>query len=109
MYEGLRKERTFETAYLEYGVMQELVRGTDRRMWFLHDLIEDNPNHTWADYKQNYLKTVVASLRIPEWPITKFHPGREESLKELIHLKTARVRNPSRLTMQRRRSRSCTR
>ena len=62
MYEGLRKERTFETAYLEYGVMQELVRGTDRRMWFLHDLIEDNPNHTWADYKQNYLKTVVASL-----------------------------------------------
>lgn len=65
VYEGVRKERTFETAYLEYGVMQELVRGTDRRMWFLHDPIEDNPNHTWADYKQNYLKTVAASLLHP--------------------------------------------
>ncbi|MEX3616870.1 hypothetical protein [Paenibacillus glucanolyticus] len=65
VYEGVRKERTFETAYLEYGIMQELVRGTDRRMWFLHDPIEDNPNHTWTDYKQNYLKTVVASLLHP--------------------------------------------
>lgn len=65
VYEGVRKERTFETAYLEYGVMQELVRGTDRRMWFLHDPIEDNPNHTWTDYQQNYLKTVVASLLHP--------------------------------------------
>lgn len=65
VYEGLRKERTFETAYLEYGVMQELVRGTGRRMWFLHDPIEDNPQYTWSDYKQNYLKTVVASLLHP--------------------------------------------
>ncbi|MGF9696170.1 hypothetical protein [Paenibacillus sp. MABNR03] len=65
VYKGVRKERTFETAYLEYGVMQELVRGTDRRMWFLHDPIEDNPNYTWADYKQNYMKTVVASLLHP--------------------------------------------
>jgi len=33
-YQGEKKERTFETAFLEYGVMQNLVRGTDRRMWF---------------------------------------------------------------------------
>lgn len=65
VYQGVRKERTFETAYLEYGIMQELVRGTDRRMWFLHDPIEDNPNYTWSDYKQNYIKTVVASLLHP--------------------------------------------
>lgn len=37
VYEGVYKERTFETAYLEYGVMQELVKGTGRRMWFLND------------------------------------------------------------------------
>ncbi|WP_419194746.1 hypothetical protein [Novipirellula herctigrandis] len=61
-YEGIRKERTFETAYLEYGVMQELVRGTDRRMWFLHDPIEDNPRHDWNDYRTNYTRTLVASL-----------------------------------------------
>ncbi|WP_309119415.1 DUF4350 domain-containing protein [Paenibacillus sp.] len=66
VYEGKRKERTFETAFLEYGVMQELVRGTNRRMWFLHDPIEDDPKHTWRDYRENYLKTVVASLLHPQ-------------------------------------------
>ncbi|GGH77205.1 hypothetical protein JOD43_001308 [Pullulanibacillus pueri] len=66
VYEGVRKERTFETAFLEYGMMQELVSGTDRRMWFLHDPIEDNPRHTWTDYQENYFKTVVASLLHPD-------------------------------------------
>ncbi|WP_068619820.1 hypothetical protein [Paenibacillus tuaregi] len=95
VYEGVRKERTFETAYLEYGVMQELVRGTDRRMWFLHDPIEDNPNHTWADYKMNYLKTVAASLLHPgvshyevaPWPQRIFkgtYPSDEGTGKERI-------------------------
>lgn len=65
VYQGKRKERTFETAYLEYGVMQELVRGSDRRMWFLHDPIEDHPGHTWEDYESNYKMTVVASLLHP--------------------------------------------
>ena len=66
MYRGLRKERTFETAFLEYGVMQELVRGTGRRMWYLADPIEDNPRHTWVDYRENYYRTVTASLFHPE-------------------------------------------
>ncbi len=66
VYEGVRKERTFETAFLEYGIMQELVRGTGRNMWFLHDPIEDNPNHTWKDYKENYFKIVAASLLHPD-------------------------------------------
>jgi hypothetical protein len=65
VYEGVRRERTFETAFLEYGVMQELIRGTNRRMWFLHDPIEDDPAHSWKDYRRNYIKTVIASL---------FHP-----------------------------------
>lgn len=63
---GRAAERTFMTAFLEYGIMQELVRGTDRRMWFLADPIEDSPNYTWADYRVNYFCTVAASL---------FHPG----------------------------------
>lgn len=81
VYEGKRKERTFETAYLEYGVMQELVRGTTRRMWFLHDPIEDNPRHDWNDYRTNYIKTLIASLLHPAihdyevspWPARVFH------------------------------------
>ncbi len=65
-FNGQFKERTFETAYLEYGVMQELVKGTGRQMWFLHDPIEDNPIFDWTDYRQNYYKTVVASLLHPK-------------------------------------------
>ncbi|WP_226527578.1 hypothetical protein [Metabacillus niabensis] len=95
VYEGVRKERTFETALLEYGMMQELVSGTDRNMWFLHDPIEDNPRYTWSDYKKNYLKTVVASLLHPEisqyeispWPKRIFdgkYPNEEGTGKEAI-------------------------
>ena len=65
-FDGEFKERTFETAYLEYGVMQELVKGTDRKMWFLHDPIEDNPIFDWNDYRKNYLCTVAASLLHPK-------------------------------------------
>lgn len=80
-YQGRIAERTFETAYLEYGVMQELVRGTDRRMWFLHDPIEDNPRHDWDDYRSNYICTLVASLLHPQvwhyevapWPSRVFY------------------------------------
>ncbi|WP_276355007.1 hypothetical protein [Cohnella caldifontis] len=95
VYEGRRAERTFETAYLEYGIMQELVRGTDRRMWFLHDPIEDDPKRTWRDYKENYLKTLTASLLHPEvshyevapWPRRVFegrYPSEDGSGKEGI-------------------------
>lgn len=66
VYEGVRAERTFETAFLEYGIMQELVRGTERRMWFLHDPVEDDPKRTWKDYRENYIKTLIASLLHPE-------------------------------------------
>lgn len=65
-YNGMRRERTFETAFLEYGVMQELVSGTGKKMWFLHDPIEDNPIFDWTDYRKNYLKTVAASLLHPK-------------------------------------------
>lgn len=65
-FNGELKERTFETAFLEYGVMQELVKGTGRHMWFLHDPIEDSPVFDWADYRKNYLCTVAASLMHPK-------------------------------------------
>jgi len=65
VFEGRLRERTFENAYLEYGVMQELVKGTGRRMWFLNDPIEDAPGYTWENYRYNYEKTAVASLLHP--------------------------------------------
>lgn len=65
VYAGRRAERTFETAFLEYGIAQDLTRGTDRTLWFLHDPIEDHPGRTWEDYRANYHRTLVASLLHP--------------------------------------------
>ncbi len=65
-YQGKRAERTFETAYLEYGQMLGMVRPTGRKVWFLADPIEDNPNYSWSNYKLNYECTVIASLFWPE-------------------------------------------
>ena len=90
-FTGVKKERTFETAFLEYGVMQELVRGTGKRMWFLHDPVEDDPKHDWDDYKNNYFRTVAASLFHPEiyhyevspWPsrvMNGRYPARQEGV-----------------------------
>ncbi|HZM01796.1 MAG TPA: hypothetical protein VFC44_02130 [Candidatus Saccharimonadales bacterium] len=66
LYAGHLRERTFETAFLEYGAVQNLVRGTGRTAWLLNDPIEDNPNHDWNDYQRNWESTLVASLFQPE-------------------------------------------
>jgi hypothetical protein len=65
-YRGDVRSRTFETAFLEYGAMQNLVRATGRSVWYLNDPIEDNPNHDWNDYKYNWESTLTASLFQPE-------------------------------------------
>ncbi len=65
-YRGKMKERTFETAFLEYGSMQNLVRATGRSVWYLNDPIEDNPRHDWNDYRTNWESTLVASLLQPD-------------------------------------------
>jgi len=65
-FRGKTRERTFETAYFEYAQAVAMVRPTGRKVWFLADPIEDNPNHTWADYKRNYEATIAASLLFPE-------------------------------------------
>lgn len=65
-YDGEVKERTFEAAFLEYGAMQNLVRASGRKVWYLNDPIEDNPNHAWEDYRFNWESTLTASLLQPE-------------------------------------------
>ena len=90
VYEGRKKERTFETAFLEYSSMQNLVRASGRRVWYLNDPIEDNANHSWDDYRTNWESTLTASLLQPEvwryeimpWPsriFTKNYPVKEVS------------------------------
>src|SRR5882724_5863843 len=65
-FRGEVRSRTFETAFLEYGAMQNLVRATGRSVWYLNDPIEDNPNHDWTDYRRKWESTLVASLFQPE-------------------------------------------
>lgn len=95
-YDGRLKERTFDSAFLEYGAMQNLVRASGRRVWYLNDPVEDNPRHTWTDYRTNWESTLTASLLQPEvwryeimpWPQRIFYgrhasgtqPGRREPI-----------------------------
>jgi hypothetical protein len=64
-FRGDVRSRTFETAFLEYGAMQNLVRSTGRTVWYLNDPIEDNPDHDWTDYRYNWESTLTASLFQP--------------------------------------------
>ncbi len=65
VYDGVKSERTFQTAFLEYGALQNIARSSGKRIWYLNDPIEDNPNHSWIDYRKNWESTLVASLLQP--------------------------------------------
>ncbi len=66
IFAGIRGERTFETALLEYGVFVNLAKGTDRQLIFMQDPVEDDEENSWEDYRENYESTVAASLFYPE-------------------------------------------
>ena len=82
-YDGETRERTFAAAFLEYGALQNIARSSGKKIWYLNDPIEDNPNHSWSDYRSNWESTLVASLLQPEvsryevvpWPERIFSPG----------------------------------
>lgn len=63
-FNGARKERVFENAFLEYGSMVSMTAPTKRKLFFLTDPIEDWPRD-WADYKKNYEATFTAELLYP--------------------------------------------
>jgi hypothetical protein len=82
VYDGVTKQRTFETAFLEYGALENIARSSGKRIWYLNDPIEDNPNHSWVDYRTNWESTLTASLLQPgvaryevlPWPERIFGP-----------------------------------
>lgn len=100
-YQGVKKERTFETAFLEYGSMQNIARASGKRIWYLNDPIEDNPNHSWYDYRTNWESTLVASLLQPEvwhyeimpWPHRIYQ--RDLPATQPVTDKTPRIRIPA--------------
>jgi len=63
-FNGEKKERVFENAYLEYGSMVSMTEPTGRKLFFLTDPVEDRAR-TWDDYKKNYQATFIAQLLYP--------------------------------------------
>lgn len=64
-FDGVAKERVFETAFLEYGCMASMTAPTGRTVWFLTDPIEDW-SRDWEDYRRNYHATFTAQLLYPQ-------------------------------------------
>ncbi|MHB1793846.1 MAG: hypothetical protein ACYCPO_02660 [Acidobacteriaceae bacterium] len=65
VYNSVLRQRTFETAFLEYGALQNIARSSGKPIWYLNDPIEDNPRHSWKDYRVNWESTLIASLLQP--------------------------------------------
>jgi len=63
-FNGEKKERVFENAFLEYGSMVSMTAPTGRKLFFLTDPIEDWPRD-WADYKKNYQATFTTEILYP--------------------------------------------
>ena len=63
-FNGVKKERVFENAFLEYGSMESMTAPTGRKTFFLTDPIEDLPRD-WGDFKKNYQATFMAQLLYP--------------------------------------------
>ena len=91
-YDGYRKERVFENAFLEYGSMVSMTAPTKRKLFFLTDPIEDRAKD-WQDYKQNYQATFTAKLLYPmvadyevmPWPERIYtHPYRMANSEEKV-------------------------
>lgn len=64
-YQGKWQELTFQNAYLEYGAIRSMTKGSGKRIYFLTDPVGDNPKHSWQDFRLNYEKTLIAELMYP--------------------------------------------
>ena len=64
-YNGELKERIFETAYLEYGLLESMASPTNRKLFFLTDPLEDWPRD-WEEYLRNYEAIFAAQLFYPK-------------------------------------------
>lgn len=97
-YEGRRRERVFETSFLEYGCARSMTAPTGRTVYFLTDPVEDVPRD-WADYRRNYEATFTAEILYPDvntyeimpWPARIYEGLYRKSAtdEELIHIPPA--------------------
>ncbi len=86
-FNGVERERVFESAFLEYGCMESMTAPTGRKVFFLTDPIEDRPRD-WVDYKKNYQATFTAKLLYPNNDKYEVMPW-PERIYEGLYLKSA--------------------
>lgn len=91
VYRGVRRERPFETSYLEYGTLLNLARASGHRMWLLVDPVEDDPDRSWQEYRLDWRDTVVAALLWPE--VWRYHlmPWPERVLRGVYRISAPSV------------------
>lgn len=73
----------FSSAYALYDYFVELTAASRNRLWLLIDPVEDDPNHSWAEFETWYRHCLAAMLLLPEadryevmpWPDRIFLPG----------------------------------
>ncbi|MBO9595264.1 MAG: hypothetical protein J7599_20330 [Niabella sp.] len=92
-YNGVKKERVFENAFLEYGSMVSMTAPTGKKMFFLTDPIEDWPR-TWDDYKKNYQATFTAQLLYPTVANYEVMPWPNRIYQGRFKLENDTVRQP---------------
>jgi len=72
----------FTIAFTLYDYFVQLVHGTGKKLWLLVDPVEDNPHHSWADFRSWYQQCTAAMLMMREvnayevmpWPERIFLP-----------------------------------
>ncbi|MCK5738028.1 hypothetical protein KAH55_02560 [bacterium] len=66
VYKGIRQQRTFETALLEYSYFANLTRGARQQLVLMHDPLDEHEENTWETYQRDYHATLAASLMQPD-------------------------------------------
>jgi len=72
----------FSTAFTLYDYFVQLVNGTGKKLWLLVDPVEDDPHHSWEDFRSWYQQCTAAMLMMSEvdsyevmpWPERIFLP-----------------------------------
>ena len=72
----------FTMAFTLYDYFVQLVSGTGKKLWLLVDPVDDDPHHSWADFRSWYQQCTVAMLLMREvnsyevmpWPERIFLP-----------------------------------
>jgi len=72
----------FTTAFTLYDYFVQMLSGTGKKLWLLVDPVEDDPHHSWADFRSWYQQCTTAMLLMREvnsyevmpWPERIFLP-----------------------------------